>query len=172
MAILRRDAPTALALSRQKVPLIDRNRCASAEGLRRGAYILAEAESVATKSEERQDGVAPTLIIIASGSEVSLALAAREKLQEEGLPTRVVSMPSWEFFDEQPETYRNEVLPPTNLSRLAIEAGVRQGWDKYVGVKGDAICLDRFGASSPGDVALKNLGFNLENVLKHARTLG
>jgi transketolase len=172
MAILRRDAPTALALSRQKVPLIDRNRCASAEGLRRGAYILAEAESVATKSEERQDGVAPTLIIIASGSEVSLALEAREKLQEEGLPTRVVSMPSWEFFDEQPETYRNEVLPPTILSRLAIEAGVRQGWDKYVGVKGDAICLDRFGASSPGDVALKNLGFNLENVLKHARTLG
>ena len=172
MAILRRDAPTALALSRQKVPLIDRNRCASAEGLRRGAYILAEAESVATKSEERQDGVAPKLIIIASGSEVSLALAAREKLQEEGLPTRVVSMPSWEFFDEQPETYRNEVLPPTILSRLAIEAGVRQGWDKYVGVKGDAICLDRFGASSPGDVALKNLGFNLENVLKHARTLG
>jgi transketolase len=81
-------------------------------------------------------------------------------------------MPSWEFFDEQPETYRNEVLPPTILSRLAIEAGVRQGWDKYVGVKGDVICLDRFGASSPGDVALKNLGFNLENVLKHARTLG
>lgn len=172
MAILRRDAPTALALSRQKVPLIDRNRFASAEGLRRGAYILAEAESVATKSEEAQDGVAPKLIIIASGSEVSLALEAREKLQEEGLPTRVVSMPSWEFFDEQPETYRNEVLPPTILSRLAIEAGVRQGWDKYVGVKGDAICLDRFGASSPGDVALKNLGFNLENVLKHARTLG
>ena len=172
MAILRRDAPTALALSRQKVPLIDRNRFASAEGLRRGAYILAEAESVATKSEKRQDGVAPKLIIIASGSEVSLALEAREKLQEEGLPTRVVSMPSWEFFDEQPETYRNEVLPPTILSRLAIEAGVRQGWDKYIGAKGDAICLDRFGASSPGDVALKNLGFNLENVLKHARTLG
>ncbi|HET9787252.1 MAG TPA: transketolase C-terminal domain-containing protein, partial [Pyrinomonadaceae bacterium] len=172
MAILRRDAPTALALSRQKVPLIDRNRFASAEGLRRGAYILAEAESVATKSEERQGGVAPKLIIIASGSEVSLALEAREKLQEEGLPTRVVSMPSWEFFDEQPQTYRDEVLPPTILSRLAIEAGVRQGWDKYIGVKGDAICLDRFGASSPGDVALKNLGFNLENVLKHARTLG
>jgi len=80
-------------------------------------------------------------------------------------------MPCWEMFEEQTETYRDEVLPPSITARLAIEAGVRQGWDRYVGPAGDVICLDRFGASAPGDVALKNLGFNVENVLKRARAL-
>ena len=108
------------------------------------------------------------MILIATGSEVSLALAARETLQQEGIATRVVSMPCWELFEEQPETYRDEVLPPSITARLAIEAGVRQGWDRYVGTPGDVICLDRFGASAPGDVALKNLGFNVDNVLQRA----
>jgi transketolase len=116
-------------------------------------------------------GIIPQLILIATGSEVSLALEAREKLQAEGVATRVVSMPCCELFDEQPEDYRNEVLPPGVTARLAIEAGVRQGWDRYAGSAGDFICLDRFGASAPGDVALRELGFNLENVLKHARAL-
>jgi transketolase len=167
LAILRRHAPTALALTRQKVPLIDRQVCASAEGLRRGGYVLAEAVSTGSGS----DRVTPRLILIATGSEVSLALEAREQLQQDGIPTRVVSMPCTELFDEQTEDYRDEVLPPSITARLAIEAAVRQGWDRYVGPKGDVICLDRFGASAPGDVALKNLGFNVENVLTHARAL-
>jgi transketolase len=158
IAILRRNAPTALALTRQKVPLIDRNKFAKADGLRRGAYVLADAET-------------PLLILIATGSEVSLALEAREKLEAEGIPTRVVSMPCCELFDEQSQEYRDEVLPPMITARLAIEAGVRQGWDRYVGSSGDVVCLDRFGASAPGDVAMRELGFNVDNVLKHARAL-
>jgi len=160
-AILRRNAPTALALTRQKVALIDRTKFSPAEGARKGAYILAEAENAA----------APQLILIATGSEVSLALEAREKLQAEGISTRVVSMPCWELFEEQADSYRDEVLPHTVTAKLAIEAGVRQGWDRYVGPGGDVICLDRFGASAPGDVALKNLGFNVENVVKRSRAL-
>ena len=158
IAILRRKAPTALALTRQKVAVIDRKRFAKADGLRRGGYVLADAPS-------------PQLILIATGSEVGLALEAREKLETEGIAARVVSMPCWELFDEQPQEYRDEVLPTAVTARLAIEAGVRQGWERYVGPAGDVICLDRFGASAPGDVALKNLGFNVDNVLKHARAL-
>jgi transketolase len=167
LAILRRYGPTALALTRQKVPLIDRKVYASAEGLRRGGYVLAEAVSTGSGS----DRVDPHLVLIATGSEVSLALEAREQLQQEGVPTRVVSLPCTELFEEQPQDYRDEVLPPSIPARLAIEAGVRQGWDRYVGPNGDVICLDRFGASAPGDVALKNLGFNVENVVTRAREL-
>ncbi len=158
IAILRRSAPTALALTRQKVPVIDRNKFSKADGLRRGAYVLADTET-------------PRLILIATGSEVSLALEAREKLEAEGVPTRVVSMPCWELFEEQPQEYRDEVLPPAINARLAIEAGVRQGWDRYVGPAGNVICLDRFGASAPGEVAMRELGFNVDNVLEHARAL-
>ena len=165
IAILRRHAPTALALTRQKVAVIDRKRFAKADGLRRGAYVLADAQAA--------DGTAttPKLILIATGSEVSLTLEAREKLQGEGVPTRVVSFPCWELFEEQSQEYRDEVLPPAVGARLAVEAGVRQGWDRFVGPKGDVVCLDRFGASAPGDVALKELGFNVDNVLKQARAL-
>ncbi|HEY0366001.1 MAG TPA: transketolase C-terminal domain-containing protein, partial [Pyrinomonadaceae bacterium] len=158
IAILRRHAPTALALTRQKVPVIDRNKFSTADGLRRGAYVLADAEN-------------PRLILMATGSEVSLALEAWQKLQEEGVGARVVSMPCWELFEEQPQAYRDEVLLPSVSARLAVEAGVRQGWDRYVGPQGDVICLDRFGASAPGEVALKNLGFNVDNVLERARRL-
>jgi transketolase len=160
VAIKRRNLPTALALTRQKVPLIDRSVYSSAEGLLKGGYVLAEA-----------DGGTPKLILIATGSEVSLALEARTQLQSEGVATRVVSMPCWELFDEQPADYRDEVLPPSVGARLSIEAGVRLGWDRYIGPKGDAICLERFGASAPGDVAMRELGFNVENVLAHARRL-
>jgi len=169
LAILRRKAPTALALTRQKVPLIDRKKFGSAEGLRKGGYVLAEAHGVSTESGS--DRVDPQLILIATGSEVGLALEAREQLQKDGVPTRVVSMPCIELFEEQSQDYRDEILPPSITARLAIEAGVRQGWDRYVGPKGDVVCLDRFGASAPGDVAMKNLGFNLENILNHARAM-
>ena len=175
IAILRRTAPTALALTRQKVPVIDRKRFAAADGLRRGAYVLAEAEARAEArplGRAQVDGaVTPRLILLATGSEVSLALEAREKLQAEGVPTRVVSMPCVELFDEQPQDYRDQVLPASITARLAIEAGVRQGWDRYVGADGDVICLNRFGGSAPGEVAMRELGFNVDNVLKHARAL-
>src|SRR5437762_11403536 len=178
LAILRRHAPTALALTRQKVPLIDRKVYASAKGLRRGGYVLAEADEAEARpsgdAETRASGrvqTNPGLILIATGSEVSLALEAREQLQKDGVPTRVVSMPCIELFEEQPQKYRDEVLPSSITARLAIEAGVRQGWDRYVGPKGDVVCLDRFGASAPGDVVMKNLGFNVENVVNHAKQL-
>jgi transketolase len=175
LAILRRHAPTALALTRQKVGLIDRTLYGSAEGLRRGGYILAEAEPIRTGSgsdrPNGQGGALPQLIVIATGSEVSLALEAREKLQAEGFATRVVSLPCWELFEQQPEDYRHEILPPAVTGRLGIEAGVCQGWDRYVGPRGDVICLNRFGASAPGDVAMRELGFNVDNVLKHAKAL-
>src|SRR5205814_878176 len=129
------------------------------------------AEEVGIPTSRDSDRAAPQLILIATGSEVSLALEAREQLKTNGTPTRVVSMPCIELFEEQSDEYRSEVFPSSVMARLAIEAGVRQGWDRYVGPKGDVICLDRFGASAPGDVALKNLGFNVENVLKHARVL-
>ena len=162
LAILRRESPTALALTRQKVALIDRKKFASAEGLRRGGYVLADAEGGSDRIK---------LILIATGSEISLALEAREKLQADGVPTRVVSMPCCELFEEQSAEYREQVLPSSVTARLAIEAGVRQGWDRYVGPSGDVISLDRFGASAPGDIALKNLGFNVENLLGRARAL-
>src|SRR6266542_3821118 len=167
LAILRRHAPTALALTRQKVAAIDRTRYSSAEGLRRGAYVLAESVS----DQEGQKESAPQLILLATGSEVSLAIEAREKLQAEGIATRVVSLPCWELFEEQPEDYRSEVIPPGVTARLGIEAGVCQGWDRYVGPGGDVICLNRFGASAPGDVAMRELGFNIDNVLRHAKAL-
>jgi transketolase len=165
IAILRRHMPTALALTRQKVKTIDRQRFAPAEGVRRGGYVLAEAETA--------DGevTAPKLILIATGSEVGLVLEARETLQAEGSPTRVVSLPCWELFEEQTREYRDEVLPPAVTARLAVEAGVCQGWDRYVGANGAMICLNRFGGSAPGEVAMRELGFNVENVLKHAREL-
>jgi transketolase len=160
IAIQRRHAPTALALTRQKVPVIDRTRFAGAEGARRGGYVLAEA-----------DPASPQLILIATGSEVSLALDAREKLQSDGIATRVVSLPCWELFEEQPQAYRDEVVPPAVTARLGIEAGVRQGWDRYVGSGGDVVCLDRFGASAPGDVVMRELGFNVDNVVNRAKAL-
>ncbi len=159
-AIKRRTGPTALALSRQKVAIIDRDKFASAEGLQKGAYILAEA-----------DGSAPELIIIATGSEVGLALETRDAMQSEGVPTRVVSMPCWELFEEQSNAYRNEVLPDTVAARLVIEAGVRQGWEKYIGLKGDSLTVDRFGASAPAEVVFDEYGFTLENAVSKAKKL-
>ena len=164
-AILRQNAPTAFALSRQKVAVIDRKKFADARGLHKGAYILAEAETKSGKS------ATPKLILIATGSEVGLAMEARERLNAEGTPTRVVSMPCWEFFDAQSPKYKESVLPPKVTARLAIEAGVSQGWHKYVGDRGDTLCVDRFGASAPAEDVFKEYGFTLENVLRKARAV-
>ncbi|HSK71549.1 MAG TPA: transketolase [Pyrinomonadaceae bacterium] len=160
IALKRKQAPTAFALSRQKVAVIDRNKFASAEGTQKGAYILAEA-----------DGENPQLILIATGSEVGLALEAREQLQSEGISTRVVSMPCWELFDEQSAEYREEVLPPNIKARLAIEAGVSLGWAKYVGDAGDTLTVDKFGASAPAEDVFEEYGFTVENVVKKAKSL-
>ena len=165
IAILRRKAPTALALTRQKVDIIDRQKFAAASGLRQGAYILAEA----TNAEGSE--TTPNLILIGTGSELSLCLEAREQLQGEGVATRVVSMPCWELFEEQSKEYREQVLPASVTARVSVEAGVSQGWDRYVGPAGAIVGIDRFGASAPGDVALKNLGFNAENVVKTAKSV-
>ncbi|MDQ3805971.1 MAG: transketolase [Acidobacteriota bacterium] len=164
-AILRRRGPTALILTRQKVPLIDRALYAPAEGARRGAYVLAEA----TDAEGRP--ATPRLLILATGSEVSLALEARQILQQEGTPARVVSMPCWELFEEQTAAYRESVIPPSTAARLAVEAGASLGWHRWVGDRGDVLGLDRFGGSAPGDRALRELGFNVENVTARARAL-
>ena len=161
IALLRKNGPTALALTRQKVDYIDRKTFAPASGLRKGGYVLAEAEGNSQ----------PKLILIATGSEVGLAMKARETLQKEGIPTRVVSLPCCELFEEQDKAYQDQVLPPAVTARMSIEAGISQGWHRYIGSSGYALALDRFGASAPGDVALRELGFNIDNVLKHAREL-
>lgn len=165
-AALKRTAlPTAFALSRQKVALIDRKKYADAKGLHKGAYVLAEAETKAGKA------TSPKLIIIATGSEVGLAMEAREKLNADGTPTRVVSMPCWEFFDAQPQKYRDEVLPPKVTARLAVEAGVSQGWHKYIGDRGDILAVDKFGTSAPAEDVFRDYGFTVENVVKKAGAL-
>ncbi|MEK7856012.1 MAG: transketolase C-terminal domain-containing protein, partial [Acidobacteriota bacterium] len=164
-ALTRTDAPTAFAFSRQKVALIDRTKFADAKGLHKGAYILAKAEDKTGKKTE------PKLILIATGSEVGLAMEAREKLIAAGIPTRVVSMPCWEFFDEQSPKYKRSVLPSNIKARLAIEAGVSLGWAKYVGDHGDTLTVDKFGASAPAEDVFRDYGFTVENVVRKARKL-
>jgi transketolase len=162
-ALKRTEGPTAFALSRQKVDVIDRKKFADARGLHKGAYVLAEAEDKKGQTTE------PKLILIATGSEVGLALKARETLTAKGTPTRVVSMPCWEFFEEQSEKYKQSVLPLNIKARLAIEAGVSLGWHKYVGQQGDTLSVDRFGASAPAEDVFRDYGFTVENVLRNAR---
>jgi len=152
--------PVALVLTRQHLPTLDRSAYAPADGLRRGAYVLSEA-----------DGGAPQLLLIATGSEVDLALQAQTALREHNVRARVVSMPSWELFDEQPQEYRDEVLPPPLTARLAIEAGVAQGWHRYVGDRGDVLSIESFGASAPGDRLLREFGYSVENVLLRAQAV-
>ncbi len=164
-ALRSRNAPTVLSLSRQKVALIDRKKYGDAKGLHKGAYILAEAENKAGKP------TTPKLIIIATGTEVGLAMEACAQLTADGTPTRVVSMPCWEFFDAQSTKYKEEVLPAKVTARLAVEAGVSQGWHKYVGSAGDTLSVDRYGASAPGPDVLRDCGFTLENVIKKAKNL-
>jgi transketolase len=163
-ALGRTDGPTALVLTRQNLPPIDRARFASAEGLHRGAYVLAEAGSGAAEG-------APELILIATGSEVWVTMAAREALEADGIATRVVSMPSWELFSGQERAYRDQVLPPAVLARLAVEAASPFGWREWVGDVGEVVGVDHFGASAPGELVLEKYGFTAENVADRARAL-
>ncbi|MEO8341142.1 MAG: transketolase C-terminal domain-containing protein, partial [Nitrospirota bacterium] len=160
VAIETRDRPVALILTRQNVPTLNRSHYASADNLRLGAYILADAPQGS-----------PHVILIASGSEVGLIVAAREVLQEQHIAVRLVSMPCWELFEAQPQDYRDSVFPPSVRPRLAVEAGATQGWHRYVGDQGDIIGVDRFGASAPGPVVMHEYGFTVENVCRRAMAL-
>jgi len=159
LALERRDGPTALILTRQKLPVLFETMRNSFQKVARGAYILAESSGVSNA------------LIIASGSELHLALAARELLAQKGIGVRIVSMPSWELFDAQPASYRESVLPPPVMARLAIEAGVTMGWEKYVGPAGDVMGLDRFGASAPYKVLMEQFGFTAEAVVERVLRL-
>jgi len=160
VAVETRDRPVLLALTRQDVPTLDRTRFAAADGLRRGAYVLSEASNGK-----------PELILIASGSEVGLIVAAAERLDAQGIAVRCVSMPSWELFDALPQTERDNVLPPGVTSRLAVELGIAQGWHRYVGDRGDVLSVERFGASAPGQVVLREYGFTVDAVCARATAL-
>jgi len=160
VALERRAGPTALALSRQKLPILDPQKYPIFEGVPRGAYVISEAQSGP-----------PQVILMASGSEVSLALEAQVRLAGEGIRARVVSMPSWELFEAQDAAYREQVLPAAVRARLAVEAGVRLGWERYVGDRGDVLCMSTFGASGPYKDVLKHFGFTAEAVAERAKAV-
>ena len=160
VAVETRDRPVLLALSRQKLPTLDRQHYASAEGLRQGAYVLADAP----------DGK-PSLILIATGSEVPLIVEAARRLGEEGIAVRCVSMPSHELFEALPQSERDKVLLPSIGARLAVEMGVSQGWEKYIGPHGAMLGVNRFGASAPGETVVREYGFTVERVCAAARAL-
>jgi transketolase len=156
-ALEQRSGPIALALTRQNLPTLDRSTYAPADGLSRGAYILSDPE-----------GKRPDVIVIASGSEVHVALEAAERLRQRGTAARVVNMASWELFEAQPDEYRNKILPPEITARIAIETGVPQGWHRYVGDMGEVVGMNRFGASAPYEVLFEKFGFTADHVVKKA----
>ncbi len=151
--------PVALALTRQGLPTLDRSQLGAASNVAKGGYVLLESEGAAQ------------LILIATGSEVSLALDAAKKLQQEGIAVRVVSMPSWELFEEQSEEYKEAVLPKSVTARLAIEAASPMGWERYVGTEGATITLNHFGASAPAKILFQQFGFSVDNVVEQAKKL-
>ena len=158
-AIGYRKGPVAIALTRQKVPTIDRTKYASADLFAKGAYVLAE------------NSKNPKIILIGTGSEVQLVIGAYEQLVKKGIAARVVSMPSWELFERQPKEYRESVITPTVRKRLVVEAGVPMGWEKYAGDEGAILGITKFGASAPYEVLFKEYGFTVENVMKKAEEL-
>jgi transketolase len=158
-ALEREDGPVALALTRQKVPTLEGTQ---RDGVARGAYVVWESDDA--------NGL-PDLILIATGSEVHVAVDAAKALDEQGTHARVVSMPCWELFEAQPSEYRDEVLLPDVKARLSVEAGVALGWKQWVGDLGDSVSLERFGSSAPGDVVLERLGYSVDNVVARAQAL-
>ncbi|MEP6689710.1 MAG: transketolase [Gemmatimonadaceae bacterium] len=155
VALERTDGPTLLALSRQNVPIL----AANPDGVRRGGYVVADADGT------------PELLLIATGSEVHLAIEARKKLAEQGVRARAVSLPCWEIFAAQDQSYRDSVLPPTLRARVGIEAASGFGWERWVGLDGATVTLARFGASAPGEIVMRELGFSVENVVATALNL-
>jgi transketolase len=160
LAIERTDGPTVLALSRQKLPILDRGVLAPAALAARGGYILLEAP-----------GGTPRAIVIATGAEVHIALQAVRTLHAEGIAARLVSLPSWEVFQAQPGAYRESVLPSKVRARVAIEAAATFGWERWVGNHGIVIGIDHFGASAPGERVLKEFGFTPEHIIEAVKRL-
>jgi transketolase len=160
VAVTSKNRPVLLVLTRQDVPTLDRGKHPSANGLAQGGYVIGGAEYDK-----------PDLILVASGSEVSLITSAAETLGQDGIKVRCVSMPSWDLFDAQPDSYRESVLPRSVTRRLAVEAGSPMGWERYVGQAGDVVAIDHFGASAPAKVLLKEFGFSADNVVARARKL-
>lgn len=160
VAIEHRHGPTALALTRQKLPTYDRTKFGSAEGVALGAYVLSESPTGKVD-----------VILIGTGSEVSVVVDAQAKLAEAGIGARVVSMPSWQLFDKQPLDYQESVLPPDIKARVAVEAGISMGWSKYVGDAGQVISLDHYGASAPYQVLMEKFGFTADNVAACAKAV-
>ncbi|MCH8146083.1 MAG: transketolase, partial [Gemmatimonadetes bacterium] len=158
-AIKRQDGPTAIVLTRQGVPVLDRGQLGSAAGLARGGYVLAQAS-----------GAKPDVVLLASGSEVSIALAARDTLEQAGTATRVVNMPCLELFGEQTQSYRDDVLP-LGVPKLAIEAAHPMPWYRWVGDRGDVMGMERFGESAPVKDLFPHFGFTPERVVERARAL-
>jgi transketolase len=152
------DRPVALILTRQNLPTVDRTKYAAASGLAKGAYVLADPASGP-----------PKVILIGTGSEVSLCVAAYEQLTAQGIAARVVSMPSWELFEAQPEEYRHSVLPPSITARVAVEAAAQFGWDRYIGPTGRFVGMHSYGASAPGNACYKHFGITTEHVLAEAK---
>jgi len=165
LAIERRDGPVALAFTRQKLPTLNGTSERATEGVSRGAYVLADA------SDEEGSPAQPDLILLATGSELQLAMAAREELSAEGIRTRVVSMPCWERFEAQDEPYREHVLPRECTKRVSIEAGASLGWDRWVGPEGAMIAIERFGASAPAKDIFERFGFTGGHVAELGRAV-
>ena len=153
-AIATNDQPVALILSRQKLPILDAKQTAA--NVERGAYILSNSDSK------------PQILLIATGAEVHITLEAQAMLAEKGVAARVINMPSWELFEAQPESYRKRILPAIHKKRIAVEAGIPMGWERYVGSEGKVIGIDRFGASAPGATVLKNFGFSADKIVETA----
>jgi len=160
VAIEQTDRPVALVLTRQNLPTLDRKKFASAEGVRQGAYVVADASNGQ-----------PEVLLLATGSELSLAIDAWQQLEVEGIGARVVSMPSLELFEDQPQAYRDEVLPPGIVARVAIEAGIRQPWDRYLGTHGTFIGINDFGTSAPFEKIYEELGITSANMVAEAKRL-
>ncbi|TFG96365.1 transketolase [Candidatus Thorarchaeota archaeon] len=159
IAINRRDGPTLMALTRQNIPVLDREKYSSASGTEKGAYVLADL------------GGKPDIILMASGSEVGLIVKAAEQLHNDGINVRIVSFPSWELFEMQNKEYQDSVFLPGVKARLVVEAGISQGWERWVGDSGACLCINKFGASAPANVLFEKYGFSVENVVKQARKL-
>jgi transketolase len=157
--IMKRGKASGILLSRQNLPVFDRKVCGSADGVSRGAYILKESSKAAQ------------VILMATGSEVALAMQSAQVLEESGIPTRVVSMPCFEWFNEQTQSYKDEVLPPSVKARVSIEAGIAQGWRDFVGDNGISISLEHYGASASANKLFEEFGFNVDNVATTAKKL-
>lgn len=163
IALTHTTGPVGLVLTRQALPVLDRAILAPASGVARGAYVLSD-----TDADVDADAALPSVILMATGSEVSLALKAHEQLVSEGVRSRLVSMPSWELFEAQPQHYRDSVLPPQVRARVSVEAASPLGWDRYTGLDGEIIAVRGFGASAPGPVVMRHFGFTPEHVVAAA----